>query len=46
MIKTFIIIVVLAGYNPTTGGKDLMIFPQKFETSEACLAYAKENQSP
>ncbi len=46
VIKTFIIIVVLAGYNPITGGKDLMIFPQKFETSEACLAYAKENKEP
>ena len=46
MIKTFIIIVVLAGFNPITGGKDLMIFPQQFETSEACLEYARENKEP
>ena len=46
MIKTFIIIVVLAGFNPVHGGKDLMIFPNKFETIEACLEYAKENRDP
>ena len=46
MIKTFIIIVVLAGFNTVHGGKDLMIFPNKFETIEACLEYAKENRDP
>jgi len=46
VIKTFIIIVVLAGFNPITGGKDLMIFPNKFETVDTCLAFAKENRDP
>jgi len=46
VIKTFIIIVVLAGFNPLHGGKDLMIFPQQFETIESCLEYAKENRDP
>ena len=46
VIKTFIIIVVLAGFNPITGGKDLMIFPQQFETQETCLEFARENKEP
>ena len=46
MIKTFIILVVLAGFNPVTGGKDLMMFPQEFATQEACLDYARENKEP
>jgi hypothetical protein len=46
-MKTFIIIVLLAGWNPMTGQKDLMIFPEpKFDTVEQCLEFAKENKEP
>ena len=46
MIKTFVLIVALAGLNPVTGGKDLMLFPQKFETVESCIEYARLNKEP
>lgn len=46
MIKTFVLIVALAGLNPVTGGKDLMLFPQKFETVESCIEFARMNKEP
>jgi hypothetical protein len=45
MVKVFVIIVLLAGWNPITGEKDLMIFPEpRFDTVELCLEFARANQ--
>lgn len=46
MMKTIVLIVVLAGLNPVTGGKDLMLFPQTFESVKSCIEFARENQEP
>ena len=47
MIKTFIVVVLLAGVNQFTGKKDLMVFPEpKFDTVEQCIEFVKENKDP
>lgn len=45
IIKTFIIVVLLAGFNATTGQKELMVFPTPvFDNTIDCLEWVKKNK--
>ncbi len=47
ILNTFIIVVVLAGFNPITGGQDAMVFPKpEFNTVEECTEFAVANRNP
>lgn len=46
MIKTWIIVVVLAGMTPE-GKQDLMVFPEpKFTASDVCIEFVQANATP
>ena len=46
MIKTWIIVVVLAGMTPE-GKQDLMVFPEpKFTASDVCIEFVQANAQP
>ena len=46
MIKTWIIVVVLAGMTPE-GNQDLMVFPEpRFEASDKCIEFVQAYQRP
>lgn len=46
MIKTWIIVVVLAGMTPE-GKQDLMVFPEpKFTASDVCIEFVQANARP
>ena len=37
ILKTFIIVVLLAGFNPVTNQKELMVFPQPVFDNVRCM---------
>jgi hypothetical protein len=44
MVKTFIIVALLAGFN-SAGTQDAMVFPEpKFTTTEECITYVRANK--
>ena len=45
ILKTFIIVVLLAGFNPVTNQKELMVFPQPvFDNADACFEFVQKNR--
>ena len=45
ILKTFIIVVLLAGFNPVTNQKELMVFPQPvFDNVDACFEFVQKNR--
>ena len=45
ILQTFIVVVLLAGFNVTTGQKELMVFPTPvFDNVDTCIEWVEKNR--